>query len=112
MAAQPHGRFGVGAGPRLLLLSGVGLAWIIPALWNRTFLFAMLVWDGILLLAFVGDWLRLPHPKQLTLRRECRSTLSIGPAAALNLSGANQSSADVCVNAYHHRPAAECHTNR
>ena len=67
MPAQPQGRFGGGAGPRLLLLAGVGLAWIIPALWNRTFLYAMLLWDGILLLAFLGDWLRLPRPKQLTL---------------------------------------------
>src|SRR5260370_4739659 len=43
--AQPHGRFGGGAGPRLLLLAGVGLTWIIPALWNHTFLWAMLLWD-------------------------------------------------------------------
>ena len=32
--------------------AGVGLAWIVPALWNRTFLYAMLLWDGLLLLAF------------------------------------------------------------
>jgi len=112
MAAQPHGRFGVGAGPRLLLLSGVGLAWIIPALWNRTFLYAMLLWDGILLLAFVGDWLRLPRPKQLTVRREWRSPLSIGVAAAVNLSVANQSSADLWVSAYDDLPASNWHTNR
>ncbi len=102
--AQPRGRFGGGAGPRLLLLAGVGLAWIIPALWNRTFLYAMLLWDGILLLAFLGDWLRLPRPQQLTVRREWRNPLSIGVVATLNLSMANRSSVDLWVSAYDELP--------
>jgi len=111
-AAQPHGRFGGGAGPRLLLLAGVGLAWIIPALWNRTFLWAMLLWDGLLLVAFLGDWLRLPHPKQITIRREWRSPLSIGVDASLNLSAANQSSVDLWVSAYDELPASNWYTGK
>jgi uncharacterized protein (DUF58 family) len=109
--AQPHGRFGGGAGPRLLLLAGVGLAWIIPALWNRTFLYAMLLWDGLLLLAFLGDWLRLPRPKQLTVRREWHSPLSIGVAAAVNLSVANESAVDVWVSAFDELPPSNWHTS-
>ncbi len=111
MLAQPHGRFGGGAGPRMLLLAGVGLAWIIPALWNRTFLWAMLLWDGLLLLAFLGDWLRLPRPKQLTLRREWRSALSIGVAADVNFSVTNNSSIDLWVGAYDELPISTWHTN-
>jgi len=111
-AAQPHGRFGGGAGPRMLLLAGVGLAWIIPALWNRTFLWAMLLWDGLLLLAFLGDWLRLPHPKQLTIRREWHSPLSIGVDASLNLSVANQSSVDLWVSAYDELPPSNWYASR
>jgi uncharacterized protein (DUF58 family) len=111
-SAQPRGRFGGGAGPRLLLLAGVGLAWIIPALWNRTFLYAMLLWDGLLLLAFLADWLRLPRPKQLTVRREWRSPLSIGVAAAVNLSVANQSSVDLWVSAYDELPPSNWHSSK
>lgn len=110
--AQPHGRFGGGAGPRLLLLAGVGLAWIIPALWNRTFLYAMLLWDGLLLLVFLGDWLRLPRPKQLTIRREWRSPLSIGVGAAVNLSVANQSSVDLWMSAYDELPSSNWYTSK
>jgi uncharacterized protein (DUF58 family) len=112
MPAKPHGRFGGGAGPRLLLLTGVGLAWIIPALWNRTLLWAMLLWDGLLLLAFLGDWLRLPRPKQLRVRREWRSALSIGVAADVNFSVANDSSIDLWVRAYDELPTSNWHTNQ
>jgi len=110
--AQPHGRFGGGAGPRLLLLAGVGLAWVIPALWNRTFLYAMLLWDGLLLLAFLGDWLRLPRPKQLMVRREWRSALSIGVNAAVNLSVANQSSVNLWMSAYDELPPSNWYSSR
>lgn len=110
--AQPRGRFGAGAGPRLLLLAGVGLAWIIPALWNRTFLWAMLLWDVLLLLAFLADWLRLPRPKQIMVRREWRSPLSIGVAAAVNLSVANQSSVDLWLSAYDELPRSTWYSGK
>ncbi len=110
--AQRRGRFGGGAGPRLLLLAGVGWAWIIPALWNRTFLWAMLLWDGILLLAFLGDWLRLPRPQQLIVRREWRSPLSIGVGAPVNLSVANASSVNLWVSAYDELPPSNWYTSK
>jgi uncharacterized protein (DUF58 family) len=110
--AAPRGRFGAGAGPRLLLLAGVGLAWIIPALWNRTFLYAMLLWDVLLLLAFLADWLRLPRPKQLIIRREWRSPLSIGVPSALSLSVANQSSVDVSVTAIDELPPSNWYVSK
>jgi uncharacterized protein (DUF58 family) len=110
--AEPRGRFGGGAGPRLLLLAGVGLAWIIPALWNRTFLWAMLLWDGLLLLAFLADWLRLPRPKQIMVRREWRSPLSIGVAASVELFVANQSSVDLWLSAYDELPPSNWHLSK
>ncbi len=110
--AQPHGRFGLGAGPRLLLLAGVGLAWIIPALWNPTFLYAMLAWDVLLLLAFLADWLRLSQPQQLTLRREWRSAPSIGVSTHVRLSISNQSPLDLWVSAYDELPLSKWHINK
>lgn len=93
--ATPRGSFGGGAGPRLLLLAGAGLAWIIPALWNHTFLYAMLLWDALLLVAFLVDWFRLPRPGQLTVRREWLNPLSIKVTSALNLSVTNRSAVDI-----------------
>ena len=53
--AHKHGRFGGGAGPRLFLLFGAGLAWLIPGLWNPTYFYALAIWDGVLFVAFLID---------------------------------------------------------
>jgi len=107
--ARRRKRFGLGAGPRLLMLAGVGLAWVIPALWDRKYLYALLLWDVMLLLAFVADWLRLPRPKQLIVRREWPSPLSIGVASTANLSIANQSAVGVRIGAIDELPPSLWH---
>jgi uncharacterized protein (DUF58 family) len=89
--AQAQGRFGAGAGPRLLLLVGAGLAWIVPALWNRTFLYAMLLWDGLALVGFFLDGRRLPPPPQIIVEREWLHSLSIGVTSSYKLVVTNQS---------------------
>jgi uncharacterized protein (DUF58 family) len=75
--AQPRGRFGAGAGPRLFLLAGAGFAWLIPALWNPAYFYGLVIWDAMLLLAFLIDWIRLPKPLALTVERQWHGPLSI-----------------------------------
>ncbi len=72
----------------------------------------MLLWDGLLLLAFLVDWLRLPRPRQLTIRREWRSPLSIGAGAAVKLSVANESSVDLWVSVYDELPPSNWYTSK
>jgi uncharacterized protein (DUF58 family) len=110
--ALPHGRFGGGAGPRLLLLAGAGLAWIIPSLWNHTFLYAMLLWDGLLLVAFLLDWFWLPSPRQLTVRREWRSPLSIRVASPFSLSVGNPTGVDLQVKIIDDLPPSAWHESK
>src|SRR2546426_7999183 len=107
--ALPKGRFGVGFGPRFLLLAGAGLAWIIPALWDSSFFYAMLAWDGIILFAFFLDWLRLPRPQQLVVRREWHTALSIGVASRLSVSVENRSRADLRVVITDELPSSPWH---
>jgi uncharacterized protein (DUF58 family) len=57
----------------------------------------MLLWDGLLLLTFLADWLRLPRPTQLTVRREWCGPLSISVASGVNLSVTNPSRIDLQV---------------
>jgi len=108
-AANPRGRIGGGAGPRFFLLTGAGLAWIIPALWNRTFLYAMLLWDALLLVAFLADWFRLPRPRQLTVRREWNSPLSIGVSSPLSISVDNRSGVALQVKILDELPPSTWH---
>ena len=108
-AAQPHGRFGGAAGPRLLLFAGAGLAWIIPALWNHRFLYAMLLWDVLLLLAFAADWLRLPRPRQLLVERRWGSAFSIGVKSPLSISIRNVTRVPVQIRIVDELPQSTSH---
>jgi uncharacterized protein (DUF58 family) len=101
--ARPHGRFGGGAGPRLFLLAGAGVAWLIPALWNPTYLYALLIWDSLLLLAFLVDWFSLPRASTLQVKREWHSSLSIKVASEVSLAVTNPP--DKSANRSVNRPA-------
>jgi uncharacterized protein (DUF58 family) len=98
-AAKKNGRFGGGAGPRLFLLAGAGFAWLIPALWNPTYFWALLIWDVLLLLAFLVDWFRLPRASVLTVKREWHHSLSIGVASEASISVTNPSALDLRISA-------------
>ena len=76
-AAKRQGRVGAAAGPRFFLLAGAGLAWLIPALWNPTYFHALVLWDALLVLAFLVDWVRLPSASMLHVKREWHNSLSI-----------------------------------
>ncbi len=62
-------RLGFGFGRRFFFLLIIGLLWLIPAFWNRTFLVAVLAWDAFAVIAWFIDLLSLPRPEQLTLER-------------------------------------------
>ena len=96
--AQRRGRFGGGAGPRLFLLAGAGLAWLIPALWNPTYFYALAIWDGVLFLAFLLDWFRLPRASALQVKREWRHSLSIKVASEVEISVANPTARDLRIS--------------
>ena len=96
--ARRRGRFGGGAGPRLFLLAGAGLAWLIPALWNPTYFYALVIWDGVLLLAFLLDWFRLPRASELKVRREWHGSLSIKVASEVSIAVANSASRDLRIS--------------
>ncbi|MBZ5667081.1 MAG: DUF58 domain-containing protein [Acidobacteriia bacterium] len=96
--AQRHGRFGGGAGPRLFLLAGAGFAWLIPALWNPTYFYALVIWDGILILAFLFDWLRLPRATTLQVKREWHSSLSIKVASDVSIAVTNPNARDLKID--------------
>jgi uncharacterized protein (DUF58 family) len=93
--AQRHGRFGGGAGPRLFLLAGAGMAWLIPGLWNHTYLYALALWDGLLFLAFLVDWFLLPKASTLHVRREWHSALSIRVATQVGIAVTNPGTRDL-----------------
>jgi hypothetical protein len=70
-------RFGVAFGDRFFLLLLLGLLWIIPAFVDLRFVYALLAWDGFVILAWLGDLAQLPNPSKLTVRRTWRSAVAL-----------------------------------
>jgi uncharacterized protein (DUF58 family) len=96
--AKPRGRLGGGAGPRFFFLAAAGFAWLIPALWNPIYFWDLLIWDTLLVIAFLVDWFRLPRPSLLLIRREWPHSLSIGVASQVSLLITNNSELDLRVS--------------
>ena len=97
-AARKNGRLAVGAGSRVFLLAGAGFAWLIPALWDPTYYYALLIWDGVLLLAFLLDWWRLPRASALEVKREWHDAASIAVVSETSITVNNRSRLDLRVS--------------
>ena len=83
---QPRGRFAFGLTRRALLLLSAGFLWLIPGYFHSQLAWAMLFWDGLILLITILDGLRLPTPSSITAGRAWLSAPSIGSPVEIELS--------------------------
>jgi uncharacterized protein (DUF58 family) len=90
-------RFGVAFGDQFFVLLLLGLLWILPAFFDLRFVYALLAWDGFVILAWLGDLLKLPNPSQLTVKRTWRSAVALSNPSDVDLTLINSS--DVLVRA-------------
>ena len=70
-------RFGVAFGDRFFMLLFVGLVWLVPAFVDSHFVYALLIWDAMVLVAWLADLAQLPVPAQLKVRRSWRSPAAL-----------------------------------
>jgi uncharacterized protein (DUF58 family) len=87
---QPRRRFAFGLTPRALILLAAGFLWLIPGYYIPRLAWAMLFWDGLILLAAVMDGLRLPAPATITAGRSWPSAPALGAAVEIELSIVHQ----------------------
>ena len=62
---------------RFFLALLLGLVWIGPAWWDRRALYALPLWDGLVLVAWLTDLRRLPKPEELTVSRHWSEPVSL-----------------------------------
>lgn len=79
--ARTNGRLPVGFGSRFFVALVLGLACLGPAWWSPRLIIAMLLWDVLLLAAWLGDLRRLPAPGQLEFHRVWRGALALAAPA-------------------------------
>jgi len=80
VSARAHsvGRFRIGFGMRFFVALLIGLVWVVPAAWSPRLIAGMFIWDGLFLLLWLQDLLRLPKPGDLELQRVWHSPPSLG----------------------------------
>ena len=92
--ARAYKRVGVAFGRRFFLLL-IGLIWLGPAFVNLRFIYAMLAWDGLVLLAWVSDLASLPNPAKLKIRRSWHAPVALSVTSKVELTLVNDSSRSV-----------------
>ncbi len=76
--AHSTGRFRIGFGARFFVALSIGLVWVVPSAWSPRLIAGMFIWDGLFLLLWLQDLLRLPKPGELELQRVWHSPPSLG----------------------------------
>jgi uncharacterized protein (DUF58 family) len=88
-------RFGVAFGGRFFMLLVLGLVWLAPAFVDLQFVYALLAWDGLVLLVWLADLAQLPKPTQLAVRRTWHSPAALSIPSNLDLTLVNSSGKNV-----------------
>ena len=72
------GRYRVGFGTRFFVALLIGMVWVVPAAWSPRLIVCMFIWDGLFLLLWLQDLLRLPRAGELEMQRVWHSPPSLG----------------------------------
>ncbi|MGB9067708.1 MAG: DUF58 domain-containing protein [Candidatus Acidiferrales bacterium] len=75
--AERAGRFPLAFGRRFFLLLFAGLIWITPAWREPRFLYILLAWDAIALVAWAWDLRQIARPEQIEVRRLWKESLGL-----------------------------------
>ena len=86
---------GVAFGDRFFMLLFVGLVWIGPAFFDFRFVYALLLWDALVVLAWFADLAQLPKPQQLLVRRTWRAPAALSIESEVELTLENSSSKSI-----------------
>jgi uncharacterized protein (DUF58 family) len=87
---QRRRRWGFGLTPRAVALLIVGFAGLIPGFWDGRLAYAMLAWDGLVLLAALLDGLRLPTAAELTASRSWSNAPALDSETEIELTIENR----------------------
>ncbi len=95
---RAYKRFGFAFGDRFFMLVFVGLVWLVPAFFDLRFVYALLVWDSLVLLAWLVDLGALPKPGQISIKRTWRSPAALSLQAEISIAIENLSDNGISVN--------------
>jgi uncharacterized protein (DUF58 family) len=83
-------RWSFGLTPRSIGLLLFGFAWLVPGFWDGRLAYAMLAWDGLVLMFALLDGLRLPATAQLTAGRSWLNAPALNSETEIELTIENR----------------------
>ncbi len=83
--ARSLGRMPFGFGPRFFVVLLLGFLWLVPAWWAPKLIVAMILWDGVALVAFGLDLARLPKTHEMEARRSWEHAPSLATLSEVTL---------------------------
>ena len=90
-ACERRSRWAFGLTGRSIGLLIAGFLWVIPGFWDGRLSYAMLGWDGLVLLAALLDGLRLPRAAELIVGRSWTNAPSLDSQTEIELTVENRS---------------------
>jgi uncharacterized protein (DUF58 family) len=84
------GRWPAAFAPRFFLALILGLVWLGPAWWEPRFVYVMVLWDALVMVAWVADLRRLPPPARLEISRLWSEPISQGVEGLVQLEAYNR----------------------
>jgi uncharacterized protein (DUF58 family) len=89
--AHAYKRLGVAFGDRFFLLLMLGLVWLVPAFVDLRFAYALIAWDGLVVLAWLADLAQMPKQSQLSVKRTWHSPAALSIPSDVDLTLINSS---------------------
>jgi uncharacterized protein (DUF58 family) len=83
--ARPGGRWPAAFGRRFFIALLLGLVWIGPAWWGRRYLYAMALWDAVILIIWMADYRRLIPPAAIQVGRRWMTGAALGVVSGVVL---------------------------
>jgi uncharacterized protein (DUF58 family) len=106
--AERAGRFPVAFGRRFFLLLFVGLVWIVPAWGEPRFLYALAVWDLVVLALWAWDLSRMAKPEQIEVTRIWSEPLGLTKRMPVTLELRNFSGSSISAKVTDETPETFC----
>jgi uncharacterized protein (DUF58 family) len=106
--AERKGRLPVAFGRRFFFLLFIGLAWVVPAWRDVRFLYAMALWDLILLGIWAWDLSHMPKQDEIEVQRIWREPLGLAKLSIIKLELHNSSSSPVRAQLWDEAPPTFC----
>lgn len=92
---RSYKRVGIAFGDRFFMLLFLGLVWLGPAFVDSRFLYGLLAWDVLIVIAWIADLARLPRPSQISVKRTWRSPVALSVESEVGLTVENSSSTSI-----------------